>query len=171
MNEIDLTILKGAIFSDDRKYRYALWRVWSSNTKPLMAIGLNPSIASERKDDPTVTRLIARAYQSKYGGLFMANLYAFISTNPESLLNKDDAVGEFTDYYIKEMIRLSEIQLCGWGSFKPVIYRAPAVYKMLTNPVCLGINADGNPHHPLYIAYDVPMIPYRILKGEIEQQP
>jgi hypothetical protein len=59
-----------------------------------------------------------------------------------------------------EMVKLSACQLCGWGSFKQVVNRAPIVYPMLTNPVCLGVNADGNPKHPLYIGYDVPMKRY-----------
>jgi len=161
MNQIDLTIAKGAIFSDDRKYRYALWRVWQPNKPLLMSVCLNPSIASELTDDPTITRLQARAYKAGYGGLLMANLFAYITTNPIHLNNQHDTIGELTDYYIKEMIKLSERQLCGWGSFKPVIHRASEVYKMLPNPYCLGVNTDGNPKHPLYVRYDVPMVKYQ----------
>ena len=76
------------------------------------------------------------------------------------LLNNPDAIGELNDYYIKQMVELTECQLCGWGSFKPVIYRASAVYSMLTNPVCLGMNADGQPKHPLYVSYDTPMVKF-----------
>ena len=160
MLQIDLSLPKGAIFSEDRKYRYALWRVWSPNKPLLMAIGLNPSIASEIKDDPTITRLMSRAYKTGYGGFLMANLFALVSTDPKALLNNGNAVGELTDYYIKEMVKLSKVQLCGWGSFKPVIHRASEVYKILTNPFCLGVNADGQPKHPLYISYDTPMVKY-----------
>ena len=160
MRDIDLQIPIGAIFSEDRKYRYALWRLWNPNRPFLMTIGLNPSIASELKDDPTITRLMSRAYKTGYGGLLMSNLYSFVSTNPDNLLNNGNAVGELTDYYIKEMVKLSEVQLCGWGSFKPVIKRCGEVYKMLNNPHCLSINADGNPKHPLYVSYDTPMKKY-----------
>jgi hypothetical protein len=176
MRIIDLSLAKGAIFSEDRKYRYALWRVWNPSKSLLMTIGLNPSVASEIKDDPTITRLQVRAYKEGYGGFLMANLYAYVSTDPKALLsiptdpkvllNNGDAIGEFTDYYLKQMVMLSERQLCGWGSFKPVIYRASEVYKMLNNPYCLGINADGNPKHPLYISYDTPMVKY--IKVEVK---
>jgi hypothetical protein len=160
MREIDLNILKGAIFSDDRKYRYALWRIWS-NTKPLlMLIGLNPSTADEFNNDPTITRGIVRANRNGFGGLLMANLYAYVSTIPQALLGDGDFVGEFTDYYLRQMIALSEWQLCGWGSFKPVTKRASIVFSMLKNPYCLGVNKDGQPKHPLYVGYDVPMIKY-----------
>ena len=160
MIEIDTTLAKGAIFSEDRRYRFALWRIWRPNKTLLMAIGLNPSVAGEVKDDPTITRLMSRAFKAGYGGFLMSNLYAFVSTNPDKLLNNANAVGELTDYYIKEMVELSDRQLCGWGSFKAVAQRADEVFKMLTNPVCLGFNIDGNPKHPLYIGYDKPMVLY-----------
>ena len=164
MKDIDLNNLKGAIFSDDRKYRYALWRVWNLSRPILLQIGLNPSVANEIKDDPTITRGIVRADRNGFGGFIMANLYAFISTKPEALLGDDDFVGEFTDYYLKQMIELSERQLCGWGSFKPVAKRASIILSMLKDPYCLGSNVDGQPKHPLYVGYNVPMMLYeRIL--------
>jgi hypothetical protein len=125
-----------------------------------MVICLNPSKASEIMSDPTVTRNMRRASNEGFGGLLMANLYAFVSTDPKALLNNGDSVGELTDYYLKQMIELSERQLCGWGSFKPVSHRAPIVLAMIKEPYCLGINADGQPKHPLYIGYDKPMVKY-----------
>ena len=162
MKEIDLSILKGAIFSDDRKYRYALWRVWNPGLDLLLQIGLNPSTANELRNDPTITRGIVRANNNRFGGFLMANLYGYVSTDPNVLLKDGDFVGEFTDYYLKKMIELSAKQLCGWGSFKPVKLRATSVLKMIQEPYCLGINADGQPKHPLYISYNVPMIRYEI---------
>ncbi len=162
MKEIDLSILQGAIFSGDRKYRYALWRVWNLNNPILVQIGLNPSYANEFKNDPTITRGIVRANRNGFGGFIMGNLDAYVSTDPKALLNNEYAIGEFTDYYLKEMIKLSERQLCGWGSFKGMVARASEVYQMLSNPYCLGFNADGQPKHPLYIGYDVPMVKYTI---------
>jgi len=160
MKPIDITLAKGAIFSEDRQYRYALWRVWSPPKPILMLVGLNPSDANEFKNDPTITRGIVRADRNGFGGFLMANLYAYVSTDPKALLNNHNTVGELTDYYIKQMVILSARQLCGWGSFKPVSQRAPAVLTMLKEPYCLGINADGQPKHPLYVGYDVPMVRY-----------
>jgi len=157
---IDLGIPQGAIFSDDGKYRYALWRVWSKTRRILLQIGLNPSKAGAIKNDPTITRGMVRADREGFGGFLMANLYAYVSTDPKALLVNDNSVGELTDYYLKQMIALSSRQLCGWGSFAPVAKRAPIVLAMLKEPYCLGINADGQPKHPLYVGYNVPMIKY-----------
>jgi hypothetical protein len=70
-------------------------------------------------------------------------------------------VGEYTDYYINQMISLAGQVLCGWGSFKPVLKRATTVLSMIKKPYCLGVNSDGQPKHPLYVGYDVPMIEYK----------
>lgn len=161
MNNIDLTIPKGAIFSDDGNYRYALWRIWSSYKKPLMFIGLNPSTANQLENDPTITRLITRANDNGYGGILAGNLYALVSSNPKALLQKDiDTIGIHTNYYLQQMIKLSQTVLCAWGSFKPVIYRASTILKMIPDPCCLGVNADGQPKHPLYVGYNTPIIKY-----------
>lgn len=169
MRDIDLTITTGAIFSDDRRYRYALWRVWNPNKPILGGIGLNPSDANEFKNDPTITRGMVRADRNGFGGFIMTNLHGLVSTDPKALLNNHYAVGELTDYYIEEMSKLTERQLCGWGSFKAVLNRATTVYPLLTNPYCLGINADGQPKHPLYVSYDTPMVKYDKLEKAVAE--
>ena len=44
----------GAVFSDCRKFRYALWRMWDEDKPLVMIIGLNPSTADEKVNDPTI---------------------------------------------------------------------------------------------------------------------
>ncbi len=48
-------------------------------------IGLNPSIADETIDDPTITRCINYAKAWGYGTLLMTNLFAFRSTYPKDI--------------------------------------------------------------------------------------
>lgn len=157
MKTIDLSLSKGAVFSEDRKYRYALWRVWSEIRRPLLMIGLNPSTANEATDDPTITRMIVRANKAGFGGLLMANLYAFVSTNPDVLLGDGEFVGVENDAYLMQMIKIAERTVCGWGSFPAAVKRVDAVLGMIPEPYCLGVNADGQPKHPLYLGYTIPM--------------
>lgn len=171
LNKVDLSTPNGAIFSPNREYRYALWRVWNQACKPLMVIGLNPSKANEYLSDPTVTRGMTRAYNEGFGGLLMGNLYAYVSTNPELLtleidtLGRIEPIGDMTDFYLKHMISLAGKVVCGWGSFPAVNSRADAVLAMIPEPYCLGINKDGHPKHPLYVSYSTPMVKYSRERG------
>jgi len=160
MNGIDLTIPKGAIFSKDGKYRYALWRAWSRSRQSLMFIGLNPSTANGIMDDPTITRLMVRAGQAGFGSLLAGNLYALVSSNPKVLLEDGDAIGVETDEYLRRMIAMAGVVLCAWGSFPAAKERTMPVLEMVPVPLCLGTNGDGSPKHPLYISYNVAMMRY-----------
>jgi hypothetical protein len=160
LRRIDLSSPHGAIFSEDRCFRYALWRVWDTVRPLLMFIGLNPSDADERRNDPTITRLVERARRWGYGGLLGGNLHGYVTPDPHALRPYWLTVGLLTDEYLREMVTLSSEQLCGWGSFRAVRERAPAVYPMLKRPVCLGLNTDGEPKHPLYLSYERGLEPY-----------
>ena len=76
---------KDAQLSTCRKYRYALWRTWDEAKPQVMIIGLNPSTADETKDDPTITRCINFAKAWGYGGVCMANLFAYRATAPSDV--------------------------------------------------------------------------------------
>jgi len=46
----------GAIFSDDGRFRYRLWRVWDRAKPQALFTMLNPSKAGAIENDPTVER-------------------------------------------------------------------------------------------------------------------
>lgn len=71
----------GAIFSPDRKYRYALWRIWDS--KPLAGwYMLNPSVADEKTDDPTIRKCCGFARRWGNGGILVLNLFNLVARGP-----------------------------------------------------------------------------------------
>lgn len=125
-----------------------------------MFIGLNPSTANGINNDPTITRLMSRADKEGFGGLLAGNLYGLVSSNPNDLLSHGNPIGDENDDYLKQMVNLSSVVLCAWGSFPAAEKRANTVLSMLMNPVCLGTNMDGQPKHPLYVGYDKPMFRY-----------
>jgi len=47
-----------ASFSEDRLYRFTLYRRWAESGDEILFIGLNPSTADEAHNDPTVRRCI-----------------------------------------------------------------------------------------------------------------
>lgn len=115
----------------------------------VMFIGLNPSTASESKDDNTIKKLIKIARNNGYGGLYMLNLFALVSTDPKALLTHPDPVAK-NDYFLREYsLQSSRIVFC-WGAFKQAKERAEVVKKMFPESSCLDVNDDGSPKHPLY---------------------
>jgi len=160
--------LTGAIFSDDGEYRYALWRKWNNDLKPLLFIGLNPSTANNITNDPTVTRCVVRAYREGFGGLMVGNLYSCVSSCPDVLL-REGAVGDRTDEYLQTMIDMAGRVLCAWGSFKEAKKRSVCVLNMIPEPYCLGMNSDGQPKHPLYIPYSIKMSKISALAPEVKE--
>ena len=73
-------VVKRAVFSDC--YRYLL--SWEKKHQ-IIFIGLNPSTADERIDDPTIRRCRGFAESWGYGKMYMLNLFAYRSTDPNPL--------------------------------------------------------------------------------------
>ncbi len=102
--------------------------------------------------------------------MLAANLYALVSTDPQALLNNSVAVGQNADEHLKFMLELTSGKaLCAWGSFRPVVFRASKVLKMVREPLCLGTNADGQPKHPLYVSYNTKMSAYYQIVHKVEK--
>lgn len=141
---------KGAEFSPCKKYRYMLWRVWDFDKPRVMFIGLNPSKADSRENDPTITRVIAISKHLGFGGVYMMNLFPFISTKPSDL-EKDpsDHIKE-NDAYIDDVAKKVKEVIFAWGAF-PVMGRDRIMIKKFPKAKALVINDDGTPQHPLYV--------------------
>ncbi len=153
----------GAEFSPDRKWRYVLWRRWTS-AKPMVAfIGLNPSTADEIMNDPTVTRCINYAKDWDYGGMYMLNLFAFRATDPKEMKAANDPIGVANDRTIIEYSNDSFITVCCWGNHGSFMERGHEVSELLnnkTNLFCFGMTRQGEPMHPLYLKRDRQIVEY-----------
>jgi hypothetical protein len=142
----------GAAFSDCRKYRYALWRIWDESKPLVMFIGLNPSKADESETDNTITTVKSFAKNWGFGGFYMMNCFPYVSTNPDDLKDFGNTVeNDFWLYYAEK--RVAEI-IFAWGAFKIVkkSRRDVELSAMFPNAKCLIKNKDGSPHHPLYLS-------------------
>ena len=151
----------GANFSDDRVYRYSLWREWLPKKPRLLFVMLNPSTADENRNDPTVERCQVRAMRDGFGSLEVVNLFAYRSTYWKKLWEVPDPVGPGNDDTIDEAIARSGEVICAWGC-APIIgrrFRDERVLRMITargrRPLALKLTADGHPHHPLYLSYSL----------------
>lgn len=154
---MDLFDNNGAIFSDDRKYRYALWRIWDPSKPLVMFIGLNPSTANEAKSDPTITRVKSFARHWGYGGVYMMNLFAIVSSKPAILISDPDPLGE-NDIWIDQVAAKCDMVVFAWGAFRAAKTRSKAIIEMFPTAKALTINADGSPKHPLYVPGNIELI-------------
>ncbi len=145
------TLGSGALFSKCRKYRYALWRIWSEEEPHAMFIGLNPSTADELQDDPTVRRCISYARSWGYGGLWMANLFALRSTDPKKLSEADDPVGTENDKWILKLSKSAAVVVAAWGNYGGYLGRSRDIVKLIRSLCYLKLNKTGEPAHPLYL--------------------
>lgn len=158
--ELFLHIENGAHFSDDKKYRYALWRIWDRQKPLVMFIGLNPSTANATTDDPTIRRVKAIATNLGYGGVYMMNLFAYVSTDPKKLKQAEvDTVGKENDEWLQRAARECRDIICAWGNFE-VHGRDKIIDEMFKQKIALVINKNGSPKHPLYVKTNVVPVNY-----------
>ena len=157
----------GAVFSDCRKFRYALWRMWDGNKPLVMIIGLNPSTADEKVNDPTITRCISFARSWGYGGVCVTNLFGFRATSPTRLKAHHDPIGKENDAWVHEMAKEATIKVAAWGNHGKFLNRSLEILPSLDQLHCIKMNKSGEPAHPLYLKAElkpVPMIPRQLAK-------
>lgn len=63
-----------------------VWRIWDDQKPLIMFVGLNPSTANEKYDPPRQKICI--------GGVYMMNLFAWVTPYPEELITSENSIGE-----------------------------------------------------------------------------
>jgi len=165
-----------ADFSDCRRYRYELGGELGvpqplldtvKQVRLIVWIMLNPSVADETEDDPTIRAIVGFSERWGYNRLCVGNVYAWCATDPQAMFKAKrqgtDVVGPHNDDWLRSMVqraRDSDGQVVGaWG-----IHAEPARVRevvAITGPVkCLGTNKNGSPVHPLYRKQDSILIPW-----------
>ncbi len=140
-----------ALFSECRTYRYALWRIWDESLDSVLFIGLNPSTADESNNDPTISRCINFAKAWGYGGLCMANLFAYRATEPRIMMLTDNPIGPENDQILFDLASKAHVVVAAWGNHGSFKGRSVQISRWIQNLRCLGVNKSGEPAHPLYL--------------------
>ena len=153
-----IVFTSGATFSDDRRYRYLLWRTWDNKRPKVAFCMLNPSTADALHNDPTVERCERRAHDWKYGGLIVVNLFALRSTDPNALYAANDPAGPENFDAIVLALKASTMFVCGWGNHGKHLNMGETVLRRIHEfypgrAHALRLNSDGSPAHPLYLPY------------------
>ncbi len=144
----------GAVFAEDRTHRLYLWRRWNTNLPWIMFIGLNPSTADERLNDPTVRRCIGFAEKWGYGGIFMCNVFTLVSSDPKKL-NTEPPLVMGVNLAMRVIRRRSEKAVAAWGGLIVKVRgwedRVDRITQDLAPLHCLGLTKQDHPRHPLYL--------------------
>lgn len=147
-----------AIYSDCETYRYALTREWGAGPR-MMFVMLNPSTASELRNDPTVERCERRARALGCGAFRVTNLFAFRATDPRDLKRAAQPIGPANDQALVDGVAWADRILCGWGAHGAHLGRDSNVVGLLQDAGAqlwhLGLTLAGAPRHPLYLSYAV----------------
>ena len=117
--------------------------------------GTNPSTADATVDDPTVRRMVGYAQGWGYGGLKVANLFAFRATRPSLMMSAADPVGPDNDMHIARLATTADLVLGAWGNDGSFMGRDGAARRVVPRMKCLKLTKQGQPAHPLYLRQDL----------------
>ncbi|MGX3045595.1 DUF1643 domain-containing protein [Helicobacter sp. T3_23-1056] len=154
------------------KCRFVLGNASAKN--PLLCIGLNPSLATDKKSDPTIKKIQQIIKNTgKYDGLIMLNIYPLIATKPSDLLQDDLCIIALDNYHHIENIFNSYLEndiLACWGDNillrEYLLICLKWIYELSNNInpnrkwLCLNLTQKGNPTHPLYQPNDCVLMPF-----------
>jgi hypothetical protein len=157
-----------ALLSDDGMYRYWLNRHLSMGDQSVAFVGLNPSTADATKDDPTIRKCAGFARRWGFDWLFMVNLYAWRSTDPKLLVKfakaqGTNAIGPENLTHLLRVCLRCDLVIAAWGA-APLTSGAEAIGEQvlaLPQTKVLRFTSKGRPEHPLYMPYDVELLPAR----------
>ncbi len=153
----------GAIFDINDRYRYSLWRAWSSYHPRIVFVLLNPSIADEERNDPTIRRCMGFARAWNFGSMEVVNLFAYRATDYKELFQVSDPLGEENNRFTMQAVERCSTVVVGWGTRGTLLGRdrqVLALFAGMKDVYCLGITKDGQPQHPLYVKGDTKLVSF-----------
>jgi len=148
-----------AVYSGCGAYRYLLEREWNADARRMAFVMLNPSTASELRNDPTVERCERRARAMGFGSFRVVNLFAFRATVPADLRRAASPEGADNAAAVDAACAWADLVLAAWGVHGAHLGAGPALATRLRAQGLglhhLGLTREGHPRHPLYVGYDI----------------
>ena len=150
-------MIREAEFSIDKKERYSLKREWDKSKNKILYIMLNPSLADDKNDDPTIRRLISFTKKYNYGGFLVGNIFTTITPNPKEI-DKSKGISDKNFEKLLKLINKVDQIVYAWGDN---IEEPQLLKELVLNPKCFGKNLNGSPKHPLYLPSKTKLINFR----------
>lgn len=160
-------IARTADISPCRTFRWTLTRTWSREGGRVCFIGLNPSTADHRVDDPTVRRWTHFAQTWGYGGFTAVNLYPFRSASPAECRAWADWQNNGPDWYARDALwhaeavvvreaKAAALVVACWGAAAWDYYWEEHLLEAIQTGEapwpdihCLGLTHAGDPMHAM----------------------
>lgn len=154
-------IFKDYISEKRNTIRYVLGRY---EKNPMIVVGINPSIATNEKNDNTITIIENIARQRGYDGFIMFNVYPLRATRIDNnfpYICDEDIISRNVQYF-KEKINEGDKIVAVWGTHicdrdyftKSLKYLDNAIKEAGAEWICLAKTKSGHPHHPTRLAYN-----------------
>lgn len=153
----------------DGAHRYWLERDLGQPGPVIMWTLVNPSTADAATNDHTVMK--GAGFSRRWGAsrFIFGNKFAHRSVNVADLRTAADPIGPLNDAWLELMMHAADIHVVAWG---PLAKLPPALRdrwrtvaaiadRVGCRLMCLGTANDGHPLHPLMLAYDTPLVPWR----------
>lgn len=150
-----------AVMDETGHYRYQFSCQWGTQGRFITFIMLNPSVGNQQQPDPTLRKCINYAKNWGYDGIKVANLFAYVSTDPQRLTSVVDPVGPDNDRHLLEMIQGVDRIVLAWGKMLPKSFVQPRIQEVLyllreRDSYCLEKTKCGSfPKHPLFLKADL----------------
>ncbi len=152
------------------EYRYILG---TRGTRPLIAVGINPSTAAPDDLDNTLKSVERIALGNGYDSFLMFNVYAQRATDPKHMEKTfNEALHRENMAAFEYILSLSE-KPSVWAAWGTIIKMRPYLRDCMRDMVALGekyradwftcgerSKAGGHPHHPLYLRKDALLDPF-----------
>lgn len=149
-------ILRTALIEGE--LRWDLRRQWAAGPT-ICWVGLNPSTADYRVDDPTIIREMSFSNAWGFGSMIKLNLYPFRSSTTDRLWawRKTPAAQPAIERNIRECVAAlveCETLVAAWGAGADPRDRGAFIAEVdrRMGPrtwMCIGMTANGSPTHPL----------------------
>ncbi len=163
-----------AVFSPERQYRYRLERECAGTGPVVAGIMVNPSTAGAEVDDPTIRKWLGFGRGLNARRFIIGNKFAHVATDVRMLATSMHPIGPDNDKHIEQILRDADLHIVAWGPLaklpKPLRNRWRDVVAIADRVgcrlMCWGTAQDGQPYHPLMLAYSTPLIEWRLPSPE-----
>lgn len=164
--EEPFAVTRSAVITPCGLYRLRLDRGIAAEGLVAVVLGVNPSKADGEVDDPTVVKVTGFGRRLGWRMFSMGNKFAFRATDVGELKLAEHPVGPQNDAFLEAMMGQADVVVAAWGPlsklprglrdrWRAVCCIADRVGKPLK---CWGTAQDGQPRHPLMLAYDTPLV-------------